>query len=209
MAATIASGDAFATAQMVKFNVPQNLRAGLLYKVDHGETLDSETGIAPLSSSTSVVDGSDVTTARWADGSFKSSAVQLAAPAAASSAAQAVTPFSVSGCTYTVAEGVGIRSGCNISQDEVDLTMSFKATYEQWSGGSQIDSVSSWDAQTIGATYSFQSFGITRKTGITASTPATARLRITTNVAGIASTSPYLQLNVKPGDVNATSSSNW
>ncbi|WP_136024474.1 MULTISPECIES: hypothetical protein [unclassified Microbacterium] len=194
--------------------VDPDTQDALVQKLEDGVLWDSMTGEAPVDVETEVRDGYTVTTEHFADGSVtetgqeigqEATQAELAAMVAAAApflddgytGDYTVTPLTsrasgITSCKFGYSAGVRYASNCHIYYHGVTASNSFKANYQQWSGGSK--------AQYINGTAQFVSVTMTVSNEAVNTYDNGTRIRysFTTGLAGWGSIPGYLQLKVTP-----------
>lgn len=194
--------------------VDADTQDALVQKIEDGVLWDSMTGDAPVDVETEVRDGYTVTTEHFADGSVTETGQEIgreATPAELAAMVAAAAPFledgyagdytvtpittrasGITSCKFGYSAGVRYASNCHIYYHGVTASNSFKANYQQWSGGSK--------AQYINGTAQFVSLTMTVSNEKVNTYDNGTRIRysFTTGLAGWGSIPGYLQLKVTP-----------
>jgi hypothetical protein len=138
--AATSDDEAYTRSFLTEYGVPTTTQDALVDKLSHGQTLDSaKSGAIPVSSRTITTATADEVVSTFADGSISVSGTEQAAPAASGS----IAPRAIKGCKESNGGGYVVMSGCTVYLQTASYELSFKATYERYTGGAQIDSAPS------------------------------------------------------------------
>lgn len=189
------------TANFDLLGVDPAKQEGLLEKYADGESFDNaeSSGVKPVSKSAYHEGITDYKREVYPDGSVTLTSVEHPTKPTKSSD---ITPYGISGCTYSLNTGVASYRNCQIYKNNVVLTEWFHADYYQYSGGAgaSLTNTWDWDIQAAGGACSKDYLG----------TPTSTKARIRaycTVVTGIGSTYPNLDLDVTK--TSATVNANW
>ena len=172
----------------------------LVAKLELGETLDSLSGAAPVSTEVSSVDGYLVERSTYADGSVSTTSVE---DAMVIPPGQEATMAGISGCTVTGSGLIFTYNSCHIDHSTVIINGSFTATYRiNQSAADSILSVSNPLYSCFApASCSNRSVVINRATE---SGSSKAEAELTFEVSGYASGVAHLWLRVGSNTATAT-----
>lgn len=192
----------------------------LIQKTRDGISWDSVDGSAPVSTETEVKDGYEVTTSYFADGSVTETGVEVgreATPAELVTMVANAAPFleedysgdyvvdrmsarasGIDSCTFGYAAGVRYATGCHIFYHGITASNSFKADYQQWSGGSSTQYING-TAQFVSAVQTVSNEQVNSIDGGTG-----IRYSFNTALAGWGSIPGFLQLKVSSGGTLVT-----
>lgn len=182
-----------------RLGVDESARPGLLEKYTAGVPDDAGSGVAPVERDTYRVGITDYVREVFPDGSV--SLTSLERPLVPTTSG-GITPFGISGCSYTYSAGVANYSNCKIEKSVVTLTMWYRSSYWQAAGGAgaSVTNTWDWDIQAAGASCTQNFLGNTTST-------ATRIRAACTVIGGVASTNPYVELAVTR--TSATVNANW
>jgi hypothetical protein len=128
---------AYFQAWLARYNVDAPTRARLIEKLKSGQLWDSmKAGAIPVSQIHRSTSSEDISVATFTDGSIVVSSIEkptVAAPGV-------IVPYVIGGCTVSSGTGFSVFTGCTISQDSGTVLLTFKASYEKYTGGAKIDS---------------------------------------------------------------------
>lgn len=156
----------------------------LLEKVRNGIPLDSMTGAAPITTTTSQVNGIERTLKTYSDGSIIGTEMEI--PKAVPPGT--ITPLAgFGGCTRGTSAGVSYAQDCYVYNSGLTVGASFYTSYSRWSGGSSV-----WNWHT--PTYNVIGGNVTNAQ-FTQPNGYTIQLRFNVNTLGYPTSTAWLQLN--------------
>lgn len=118
-----------------EYDVPENTQNSLLDAIRNGDfTEASRAGVEPVESEEITKNGVQQTIERFSDGSIRVTGIQK--PTKAKKGTASTYAGTISGCSTTSGAGWATYKGCLVSIRTDTLYLSFKATYEKYSGAS-------------------------------------------------------------------------
>lgn len=123
---------------LAEHGASQATQDALVAKVAAGKPLDSDKpGAVPVSAHDESVGTNAVTISTFKDGSVSVSTVERGAHATPGT----VSPQAITGCKESNGGGYVVETGCKVEYSTGTYDLWFKASYERYTGGAQIDSV--------------------------------------------------------------------
>ncbi|MBS3180020.1 MULTISPECIES: hypothetical protein [unclassified Pseudoclavibacter] len=174
-------------------------------KAATGETLDADTGVAPVSTDNVQVEGLDYTVDRFADGSFI--ALNIAPPASDADAnSRAALGQGISGCDELTSVGTQPFVNCKVSYSGSLFSADFNANFTlSTTTAASIQRVWNENANVVAGTFGQEpSVSITQQTA--GASPAEARLFFTYgSTAGVAGSTGSVRLIVSGDSASVAS----
>ena len=181
-----------------RFGVPAAVQESLLEKVKAGIPLDSSTGVAPVSTVTTEVDGFERTVETFPDGSVIGTDIEI--PQVIE---DGVSARGVAGCVTGASAGVYYGQDCWVYSSSLTMGASFYASYSQWSTGSSVWNWHTPEVNIVGGTVSNQVWS--HATG----TNSSITLKWNSHIGGIVTVGTWLRLNASPGGISQTRGGTW